>query len=754
MTRRTLIGAATVLVVAVLGGMLGTVVAPPEPSGPWTVHTIVQPAVGRLPGSGSDMAESTVRIGVTGAAIAANALAILEGASSAPDPQFHAESLLTAGGLGAPDDQCVVPGGEPRGDCPAGLNATVVTEPSVRIQSAAVATPGSCDTAEGEIAITVLTDVPAAVTASWWADGVAVQERTADSGECIVLGELLSETLYTVHVRAGDDWRRFAFDSSGAATRPGATVYTPTDDLVAVTVPHRPGERVDVFPNVLNGDEPRCDEVQTGYDVAVHELGRVTGSVDAEVLAAASLDEAFTERTTVGYDIGEGLTVFLCVVVTAADGTEDYTAQTIVETADRLVPELAVTAVEGRDLPGWGLTAWLPSGQRCGSWHPGTPATSREVSLRVESEQLCDTTDPAGLAGAEPPEGRGVLPFSAGDHATLTVNLDYPQVGPSYTTLALGPIALCTGACLPPRRPSFYVVQGALGTATLMLYWTQGSSNGAPRTDVGPVSDSVGVPSPGPQLDVGTSIIRLNGNDAEPRSATADLVVRADRDASYTARLVPAADETACERPGAVLELAGQLEPEPFTVPTFLQFSGLCRDTDYQVIVELTDGDGLTTVWGPPGSLTKWGSASRVSVPALETTASVSVQVSGSAGPAVYLTLRVDGTTIVGPRWGGCPGVGFAGGPSELVVLPIGETTRFSGVIELPNASPGPVPSEPCVPFWGTGRRGIPFDLELSWDELMGGPRGVPIELSIVDQGVRGLDGTATVVAIISIIPG
>jgi hypothetical protein len=753
MTRRTLIGAAIVLVVALLGGMLGTVVAPPAPREPWTVHTIVQPAVGRLPGSGSDMAESTARIGVTGAAIAANALAILERASGAPDPQAMAESLLGANHAAAPADQCVVPGGEPRGDCPVGLNGTVVSESTARIQAAAVAMPGSCDTGPGEIALSVLTDVPAAVTASWWADGVAVRERTLDSGgDCIVLDELRPATRYTVHVAAGDDWRRLTFDSSGAATRPGATVYALTDDLVAVTVPHRPGERVDVFPNVLNGDEPRCDEVQTGYDAAVHELGRVTGSVDGEVLTVASLDERFTERTTVGYDIGEGLTVFLCVVVTTPDGSEDYTAQTIVQTADRLVPELAVTAVEGRDLPGWGLTAWLPSGQRCGSWHPPGPATSREISLQVESAELCDTTDPA--AGAEPTEGRGVLPFSAGDHSTLTVNLDYPQVGPSYTELALGPVALCTGACLPPRRPSFYVVQGALGNATLMLYWTQGSSNGALRTDVAPILDSVGVPVPGPQLDVGTSLIRLDGNEADPRSAAADLIVRADRDASYVARLVPAPGETACERPGAVFEHAGQLESEPFTVPTFLQFSGLCRDTDYQVILELTDGDGLTTTWGPPDGLTSWGSASRVSVPALETTASVSAQLSGSAGPAVYLTLRADGTTIVGPRWGGCPGVGFAGGPSELVVLPVGETTRFSGVIELPNASPAAVPSEPCVPFWGTGRRGIPFDLELSWDELLGGPRGVPIELSIVDQGVRGLDGTATVVAIITIIPG
>ena len=533
----------------------------------------------------------------------------------------------------------------------------MITEPAVHIESAAVAEPGSCDVGAGEVAISVFTDVPAPVTISWWADRVAVRERTEPSGsDCAILDQLIPETEYTVHVRAADDWRRFSVDSSGAATRPGATVYAPTDDLIAVTVPHRPGERVDVFPNVLNGDEPRCDRIQSGYDVAVHEIGRVTGSVDADALDAASLDSEFTERTTVGYDIGEGLTVFLCVSVTLADGTEDYSAQTIVQTADRLVPELVVTAVEGRDLPGWGMTAWLPSGQRCGSWHPDGPATYREVSLELDRASLCDATDPVGPAGAETPDGRGVLPFSAGNRSTLTVSLDYPQVGSWYTTLDLGPTASCTGTCVPPRRSSFYVVQGELGQATLMLFWTQGSSNGAIETSVAPVSDSVIAPLPGPVLDMGTSNLRVNSPDNENRGVTVALTMRADRAASYVARMVPVPGEAACERPGAVLEHSGELPPEPFTVPAFLLFGGLCHGTEYQAIVELTDAEGFTTVWGAADGLTSWGSASRIAVPAVETTASVQVLLSGSAGPSAYLTLRVDGTTIVGPRWGGCSG--------------------------------------------------------------------------------------------------
>jgi len=173
----------------------------------------------------------------------------------------------------------------------------------------------------------------------------------------------------------------------------------------------------------------------------------------------------------------------------------------------------------------------------------------------------------------------------------------------------------------------------------------------------------------------------------------------------------------------------------------------------YQTIVELTDANGFTTTWGGADSLTPWGSTSRVAIPTIAAAAQVSVQLSGSAGPAAFLTLRADGTTVIGPRAGGCPGVGFAGSVDELVVLPVGETTRFSGVLELPNAAQGVGRDEACVPFWGSGRIGIPFDVELSWDELIGSGDGAAVELVIVDHAVRGLDGSATVVAIITIVP-
>jgi hypothetical protein len=345
-----------------------------------------------------------------------------------------------------------------------------------------------------------------------------------------------------------------------------------------------------------------------------------------------------------------------------------------------------------------------------------------------------------------------VLPFSAGDRSSLVVNLDFPQVGPSYTTLDLGPAAHCTGWCDLPARPAYFTVLGRLGQATLMLFWSQGSSNGAKETSVFPVVDAATVALPGPQLDVGQSRLRLNASDPETRSVTAALPIWADRPASYVARLVPAEGEAPCARPGAALEFSGELLPEPFNRPTFLEFTGLCHGTQYQAIVELTDDAGRATTWGAPGGLTSWGAASSVAVPAIATTASVSVRLSGASAPSAYLTLRVDGRTIVGPRLGGCPGIGFAGNPSENVIIPVGETTRFSGVVDLPNAAQGASPQEPCVPFWGTGRAGIPFELDVTWEQLMGRPPGTAFEIAVVDHAVRGLSGDATVVAIVTIV--
>ncbi len=764
MNLRTILGAATVLVVAVAGGILGTAgFTHPEPREPWTVNTLIaHPLPSEGAGGKSDMLESTARVGVTAAAITANALAILEAASSAMDPQSAAAELAGAHPFDAANDPCALTGFQPSDSCPAGLSGTASAEAAPRILEATVAPPGACSAGAGEVAIAVTAEGDAPVAASWWADGVPVRERTVPAGTlCIPLDGLVPATTYTVHVSAGSDWRRFTFHSTGGLVRPSATVYAVTDDLIGVTVPHRVGESVSVYPNVLNGDEPRCDEVQTGYDLAVHELGVVTGAVDADALAAASYDPAFTERTTYGFDIGEGRRVFLCVVVRTPYGELDYAAQTIVETADRLSPELVVTGASLRDLPGWNLSAWLSSGQQCGSWQLDEPATSREITLAPDSASVCDTSDPTA-PGSEVNPGRGVLRFSAGDPTTLTVGFDFPQVGPTWTTLDLGATASCTGVCQTPSRPSYYTVHGRFGEATLLLFWTQGASNGAHETSVAPVVDAATAAVPGSQLDVANSAIRLSGSEPDTRGVTAALVLYADRPASYTARLVPAAGQAPCERPGAVLERSGVMPPEPFNAPAFVEFSGLCHGTEYQSVVELTDASGAVTVWGAQDALTGWGTPSRVAVPPVEVTARVSVQLSGITADAVFLTLRVGGQTVLGPRLGGCPGPGFAAVDDTLVILPLGETTRISGVLALPNAAPAGSPQEPCVPFWDSGRAGIPFEVEVPWEQLLGtgaedGPTG-GLSFEILDESTRTADsptgtGTATVIAIITVVP-
>ncbi len=48
-----------------------------------------------------------------------------------------------------------------------------------------------------------------------------------------------------------------------------------------------------------------------------------------------------------------------------------------------------------------------------------------------------------------------------------------------------------------------------------------------------------------------------------------------------------------------------------------LRFSGLCHGTVYQAILELTDPDGRTTVWGDGSDVTAWHVSSQLAIPPL-----------------------------------------------------------------------------------------------------------------------------------------
>lgn len=498
--------------------------------------------------------------------------------------------------------------------------------------------------------------------------------------------------------------------------RPPTEIYAPTPDLIAVSVTHRPGETVNVYPNVLSGDEPRCDPVVTGYDLLVRPLTTVTTELDPQVLESAGFGPDFTSRTTIAFDVDEGLTVFLCVEVVTPSGAVDYRAQAVVQTADRLLPVISVVSLSARPLTQWSIRGHLPSGQYCGAWRSSelggdeTPAPTRI---------LCDY-------GARVSDGlgRGILPWSSGDRGYFTVEVTSPDSASVFTAIDLGASGRCTGTCAPPPD-AFYSVGDGQAAAVVRVHWSQGNANGASATTIGLVTDSE-TPTIGPQLDVGTSGLERPTMDRATRSGSVRLTIRADETADYVARLIPL---DGCARPGAVLEHSGHLSGGgEWTDVVALPFSGLCAGSDYQAEVVLTSGSGERTVWGAD----LWGARSTIHVEELLVPIDIVWAVSSDAfyddytNHAAFITLRADEAVLLDHEGGCFPAVPQLEGGIHAGQLRLGEVTRVSGVLEGMDADPG---AAECTPLLHSARLGLTFAFELSLEELVAHPGGLLVRL-------------------------
>lgn len=719
----TIIGGASVALLAVAGGLIGRAMAPEAPaSGPYlaSAHLGVlwpEEVTARL-AAPADYGTGPARLGVTQDFARQSALSMLGVAASALDPE---SILLPTSSPGAADACFGVTVLRPAG-CPPGLNATVLPANSVLLLTARAAGPEEC--AAGEVLVDA--SGPARVAVSWW-NGTepirTVEAEVVGGVTCVPLPDLAPGARYGVHVQLGDQFRRFTLDAGGAAMRPSASVYAPTPDLVAVTVPHRPGETVRVFPNVLSGSEPQCDEVTIGYDLFVHPLGSVESSIEPAALTAAGYDPAFTERTTFAFDIGEGHTVFLCAIVTTADGVDEYTAQTIVTTADRVTPVFRVIQASVPAVPDWAVTATLAAGQACGSWTPGPNELGDLAFASGERPVLCDPSDELGSQV----DGRGVLPYSTARPTSLTVQLGSAQWGKHTASIDLGEGGRCTGRCVPPGTSYVEVADDRGGSVMLEVTWGQGSTNGAAETAVSAVTDSLTVPLPGPLLDVSTARSVVVSGDDQTRGVVANMYIRADGEVSYVARLVPAAGEPECSRPGARLELSGVLaevrpvdrgiiEPGEWSAIGNLRFSGLCHGSVYQAIVELTDAEGRTTVWGGDSDVTTWRVSSELAIPPLTVPTDIGFVMTGdSGGGGMFLTLYLDGVRILGPVGGCLRGEQEVSGSVPAALL-VGETSRLSGFLTI---QPADTSGSGCLTRPMDAGPAIPFALELDYDRLI-----------------------------------
>jgi hypothetical protein len=729
------IGGLAVAALAVTGGILGRGMAAEIPGpGPYLAQAHLaelwpEEFAARF-AAPVDYGTAPARLGVTQDFARESALSMLEVASSVLDPQ----SLLQPTSGPGPRDECVAVTDRPEG-CPLGLNSTVLpTDPAVLLTARAPG-PAECDLGR----VLVAASAVAEVTVSWWTETEPIRTLTAPvaaTPSCVELPGLSPATRYGVHVQLGDQFRRFVLDSGGQALRPSASVYAPTPDLIAVTVPHRPGESVRVFQNVLSGSEPHCDEVTVGYDLFVHPLGSVHGTLTPEVLETAGYDPAFTERTTFAFDIGEGHTVFLCAIVTTASGDEDYSAQTIVATADRVTPVVRVLQASVPGTPDWQVSATLANGQACGAWVPGQGELGDLAFPNGERPVLCDPSDELGSQV----DGRGVLPYSTARPTSLTVQLGSAQWGRHTAAIDLGEGARCTGRCVPPATSYVEIADDRGGSAMLEVVWGQGTTNGASVTEVSALTDSLSVPLPGPLLDVATARSVVVSGDDETRGVIANLYIRADGEVGYTARLVPAAGEEECSRPGARLELSGRLaevrpvdrgiiEPGEWSEIGNLRFSGLCHGTVYQAIVELTDGEGRTTIWGDGSDVTSWHVSSELAIPPLTVRVDIGFVVTGHpSGGGSYLSIFLDGVRVLGPIGGCLRGEQEASGsfPADLL---LGETSRLSGFLVL---QPADTSGRGCLPRPIDAGPAVPFAVELNYDQLQPG--------NVIDFHIPGAD--------------
>jgi hypothetical protein len=737
------LGVVLVASLTVGGGFVGRALAPADPAPSVVVAeaTIASPQVTPVQASelirGGDETRK-VQVGATIDSIHADVASLLTAAASMVDPQAAAERLAARYGLLGPDDPCKVASDR----CPDGVRVSARgAGVPVRVWRAAV-DPACGPLTGGNSALSVITNGVATATVEYWsAFGplASVTQTVAAAGvpTCVRLHDLDPRAVYSVHVEVvapngTRDSRDLSLDASGAPVRPPTAVYAVTDDLIAMTVPHRPGERVEVFPSVVIGDEASCDPVVVGFDLLARALPTITTTVAADDLADALLDERFTERTTFPFDINEGLTVLLCAVVTPlrldANAEPNYIAQTIVRTADRLVPSVTVESVSGEALPGWAVTGYQHNGVRCGSVPLPTDRTYGQVSLSfTPSRTLCDTADTMG--SPEFSLMRGVLPFSAGSVDAFTVELASQQSAPERTSLDLGAPARCTGSCVIPE-PSYYPVVATRASAVVKLAWTQGNINGAPTTSVARVTDSLTPALPGPELDVATAHIRQSDIDLQTPSAGATVMFRADEAVAYVARVLPLDGHAMCVRPNGVIEATGTLAAgDGWTPMAAARFSGLCVGTSYRIEVELTAADGSTSTWREFGGAREWGPSARLTTMSLPVPLAITYSIEQPrAGDAAFVTLRTSDQTLLGPRAGsGCAQYGTSADAVIRRIAHVGETMRFSGSVQS-------VPlRETCDPDWSGSRLADTFAVEIPLSQLTS-PDGVMISVGEGDH--------------------
>ncbi len=475
-----------------------------------------------------------------------------------------------------------------------------------------------------------LTDVPSE-RAAWQAevDRTGTYTRGAYIFQhCSLLTDLRPDTEYTMTAYGTDVYNRVSapiettFNSAGKPVIPAMYARPLGDHYLFVGVPHRPTGNAPELRTVFvePGQDPPTCATASPRSQAATLISPIETTVPASYRRDHHQDEAYTRQLDAVLDLPEGATVLVCANWYSDAGasfdsnTPTQTESLVVNVPDSVSPVFTLASIDVTkhvSTNSLSLETSTPTGIRCGGWFgpstsvPMGPAHSVEALLCDRAHASRGTVRPVGAGEALVVTASYVREDAVGTVTTRGVirlpHVDCPggtcDLPPSRTySIALPQVDVPTGlcgssfgsGCTPPTR------QTSLGTATIRVDWERGRSNGATTWEIGDATMAhPGAPStPNIQFDGTRTVTPTLATDG--LSASADVTIRADRAATYSATVTGD-----CWTDGPLPAVTGSLTASGryFTAP--LHIDGLCPGSRYRMSVDLAGVDGTHVLVSP-----------------------------------------------------------------------------------------------------------------------------------------------------------
>jgi hypothetical protein len=462
--------------------------------------------------------------------------------------------------------------------------------------------------------------------------------------QCIRLPEVLPGVPYTAVVTGNDYLGRPAppatvlFNSGGEPGHASLQLRTVGQNLLIASAAHKANEDV-LFQSYLvgsNGDPHTCAAPGAGAE----EFFATTSATDSPVDATARLELNITDDNTladyVSYRVPEGATLLICARwFPAGSGTPTwesaqatYESSAVVQTANRLLPKLVLTAFQARRQHGQYLGTDLqinvatPQGIVCG--------VSRFEDTDDAPPPLT-VCDPSALTtGGATVDGDRLADRGFNGDLVLRINgatVQTHETSETTLTLPAGP-GSCIGVCPAVPAQTFQVATIA-GTATFVETWEDGRFNASSEAwALSPtVSNPIDYVAPdSPQIDTNAEWV-YTGVGIASGVATASLSLPVDRHVQWT---LTTGDGTLgavnCAATPALPSASG--ESHGNLIGITLPF--LCLGQNYTATLRLVDDAGHVAVWSILSSTNRWGANANINPPFVSVTVRYRVDVAGT----------------------------------------------------------------------------------------------------------------------------